>query len=92
MRLLAYGMFILGFVWICFCQFEIRAITRGVLVRQSEKIPKQESYKLEDVQNGIHGAVIDMADHVPWFSIGGLIMLGGSVVLDIALRRKRVSQ
>ena len=92
MRLLAYAMFIFGFIWICFCQFESRAIVRGVLVRQSEKIPKQESYKLEDVQNGIHGAARDMADHIPWFWIGGLIMLGGSMILEAAIRRKRVSQ
>ena len=92
MRLLAYAMFISGFVWICFCQFEIRAIGRGVVLEQCEKIPKQQSYKLEDVRTAIHDAVVDMADHIPSFPIGALIMLGGSVVLDISLRRKRVPQ
>jgi hypothetical protein len=86
--LLAYSVFVFGFVWICFCQFEIRAIGRGVMVTQSEKIPKQQSYKLEDVQTAIHGTVVDMADRIPMFPIGGLIMLGGSLVLDMTLRQK----
>jgi len=55
-RLLAYAMLIVGFVWICFRQFEIRPITRAVMVAQAD------------------------------------MMLGGGIVLDMAVRRKRVSQ
>jgi hypothetical protein len=51
-------------------------------------IPKQQSYKLEDVQSGVHDAVVDMADRVPLFYIGACIMLGGAMLLDWTKRRK----
>ena len=92
MRLLAYAMLFFGFVWICFRQFEIRPMTRAVMVAQADKIPKQQSYKLEDVLTAIHDASVDMADRIPSFPIGALIMLGGGIILDMAARRKRVSQ
>jgi hypothetical protein len=90
MRILAYAMLILGFVWICFCQFEVRGITRAVMAAQAGKVPKQLSYSLEDVVTGIHDAAADMADRIPFFSIGALIMLGGGMVLDMESRHRRV--
>jgi len=51
MRLLAYAILILGFVWICFLQLEIRPITRSVLVAQANKIPKKESYSTKSSPN-----------------------------------------
>jgi 3-dehydroquinate synthetase len=92
MRLIAHAMLILGFVWICFCQFEIRPIMRIVGVTQAGKIPKQESYKSQDVVAAVHDTAVEMADRIPSFYIGALIMLGGGVILDMATRRKRVSQ
>jgi LPXTG cell wall anchor motif len=91
MRILAYGMLIFGFLLICFYQFEIRPIAQAVVVAQCDKIPKQEFYKVEDVIKTVRDAAVDMADHVPSFLIGGLLMLGGGVVLDRSVRRKRVS-
>jgi hypothetical protein len=88
MRYLAYVMFILGFFWICICQFEIPPIARAVMLEQCSKIPKQESYKVEDVRGAIHDAVADMSDRVPLFCIGGCVMLLGAMILDRAKRPK----
>ncbi len=90
MRLIAYAILIFGFVWICFLQLEIRPITRSVLMAQANRIPKKESYTREDVLTAIHDTAVDMADRVPSVPSGGLIMLGGALILDRAIRRKRV--
>ena len=88
MRILSYAMLISGFFWVCFCQFEIRPLERAALLAQFDKIPKQQSYKLDDVQLAVHDAVVDMADRVPLFSIGGCMMLGGAMILDWTKRHK----
>lgn len=89
MRILSYTMLIVGFVWICFCQFAIRPIMRDVGFAKAGRIPKQESYKSQDVLTAVHDTAADMADRMSSFYIGALIMLGGGVVLDMAGRRKR---
>jgi hypothetical protein len=88
MRILAYAILIFGFFWICFCQFEIPPIARAVMLAQCDKIPKQQSYKIEDVRLAIHDAVADMEDHIPLFFIGACIMLVGGMILDWTKRRK----
>ena len=92
MRILAYAILLSGFAWICFCQFAIRPIMRDVGFAQAGRIPKQESYKRQDVVTAVHDTAVNMADRIPSFYIGALIMLGGGVALDMATRRKRVSQ
>jgi hypothetical protein len=91
MRILAYAMLISGFVWICFGQIAIsQIIPRAVTVAYYDKIPKQQSYSLEDVQKGVRDVVFDFAQHSPSFYIGALLMLGGGIILDTVGRRKRV--
>ena len=64
MRILAYAMLISGFVWICFGQIAIsQIIPRAVTVAYYDKIPKQQSYSLEDVQKGVRDVVFDFAQH-----------------------------
>ena len=92
MRIFAYAMMILGFVWICFGQLSIYPIARAVTLANYDKIPipPQPYYKLEDVQRAIRDAVSDFAHDVPSFYIGALLMLGGGVILDMSRRQKRV--
>jgi hypothetical protein len=92
MRILAYAILISGFVWICFGQLATYPIARAVTLAAYDKIPKQPNYKVEDVQKAIRDSVFDFARHVPSFYIGALLMLGGSLVLDFAGRRKRVQK
>jgi len=88
MRILAYAMLILGFIWICFGQVAIYPIAHAVVPMNYEKIPNQESYKLEDVQKAIRGVVFDFIHYIPSFYIGALLMLGGGIIMDKAGRRK----
>jgi hypothetical protein len=88
MRILAYAMLISGFFWVCFCQFEIHGLERAALSAQFDKLPKQQSYSVEDVHLAIHDAVVDMADRIPQFFIGACMMLGGGMILDWTKRRK----
>jgi hypothetical protein len=90
MRILGYAMLVLGFLWICFGQVAVYPIAHAVVPANYEKIPKQDSYKLEDVQKAIRDVIFDFIQHVPSFYIGALLMLAGGVVLDRAGRRKRV--
>ena len=90
MRYIAYAMLISGFVWICFDEFiKIGPIQREVVMATYDKIPKQESYKLQDVQQAVSDAVLKYGSLIPSFYIGALLMLGGGIVLDVAGRRKR---
>jgi len=88
MRILAYAMLILGFVWICFGQLAIYPLAQAVVVANYDKIPKQPSYKLEDVQKAARDVAFDFAHHAPSFYIGALLMLGGGVILGKTGRRK----
>jgi hypothetical protein len=90
MRALAYALLISGFIWICICQLEIGLIAEVTTANQYHKLPQQQSYNLEEVHKICHNVAVDVAGHIPLFSIGGLLMLGGSVLLDIAGRRKQV--
>jgi hypothetical protein len=90
MRIFGYTLLILGFVWICFWQLEMYPMIRGAIFSNYDKIPKQPSYKVEDVQKAIRDVAFDIDHHIPAFFVGGLLMLGGCVALDIAGRRKRV--
>jgi hypothetical protein len=92
MRIFAYILLVAGFVWICFGQLSIYPIARAVTLKAYDQIPipPQPYYKKEDVQKAIRDSVYDFASHAPSFYIGGLLMLGGGIVLDVAARRKRV--
>jgi hypothetical protein len=90
MRILGYAMLVIGFVWICFWQFGMWPIRDHVIVSNYDKIPKQQSYKSEDIQKAVRDVGVDFYNQSPSFYIGALLMLGGGVVLDIAGRRKRV--
>jgi hypothetical protein len=88
MRILSYALIICGFFYICFCQFEIGPLERASESAQFEKLPKQQSYTVEDVHKAIYDTVGDMADRVPSFYIGACIMLVGSMILDRTKRPK----
>jgi hypothetical protein len=88
MRILAYAILISGFIWICFGQVAIYPIAHAVVPANYEKIPKQQSYKIEDVQKAIRDVVVEFAHHIPSFYIGALLMLGGGILLDRVARRK----
>jgi hypothetical protein len=90
MRALAYIMLILGFIWICLCQLEIGLIAEATTANQFLKLPKQQYYTLEEVHKVCHDVAVDVARNIPMFSIGGLLMLGGSILLDTVGRRKQV--
>jgi hypothetical protein len=81
-------MLLSGFFWVCFCQFEIQGLERAALLAQFDKLPKQQSYAVEDVHLAIHDAVVDMAYRIPLFFIGACMMLGGGMILDWTKRRK----
>ena len=89
MRILAYAMLISGFFWVCFCQFEIHGLERAALSAQFDKIPKQQSYKPEDIEHAVSETIQTYGQHLPSFYVGALLMLGGGIVLDVAGRRKR---
>ena len=67
-RILAYAMIICGFFYICFCQFEVPPIARGVMMTQCDKIPKQETYTIQDVRMAIRSAVAVHAASRRWLS------------------------
>ena len=88
MRTLGYAILVLGFIWICFGQVAIYPIAHAVVPANYQKIQKQDSYKLEDVQKAIRDVTFDFIHHVPSFYIGALLMLAGGVVLDRAGQKK----
>ena len=91
MRILAYAMLISGFVWVCFDEFiKIGPVQREVWTESTSKIPKQQSYKLEDVEQSVSNTIQIYGHLLPSFYIGALLMLGGGIVLDVAGRRKRL--
>ena len=79
-------MIISGFFYICFCQFEIPPIARGVMVTQCDMIPKHETYTVQDVRMAIHDAVAEMSERAPLFVIGACVMLVGGMILDRSKR------
>jgi hypothetical protein len=89
MRALAYIMLLLGFIWICLCQLEIGLIADST-ANQYLKLTQQQSYTLEDVRKACHDVAVDVARHIPMFSIGGFLMLGGGILLDTVGRQKQV--
>jgi hypothetical protein len=82
-------MLILGFGWICFWQLEMYPIIRGAISANYDKIPKQQSYQIEDVQKAIRDVAFDIDHHIPAFFIGALFMIAGGITLDVAGRRRR---
>ena len=55
---------------------------------QYDKIPKQETYTIQDVRMAIHDAVGEMVERVPFFFIGACVMLVGGVILDRSKKSK----
>jgi len=92
MRKTGYTLLILGFVFICWAQGAFYAVGKAETYEHSHKIPAQQSYTLEDVQNAIRDALISYASKQPPHYIGALFMLVGGILLDVAGRRKQKPQ
>jgi hypothetical protein len=83
-------MLISGFIWICFDEFiKIGPIQREVWTESISKIPKQQSYKLEDVEQSVSDTIQIYGQLIPSFYIGAFLMLGGGIALDKLGRRNQ---
>jgi hypothetical protein len=84
-------MLISGFVWICFDEFiKIGPIQREVAMEIYGELPKQPTFKVEEVQQVVSDTIQAYGRLIPSFYIGAFLLLGGGILLDRAGRRKRV--
>jgi hypothetical protein len=88
MRYLAYAMMLAGFFWVCFDQFKIGPIQREVAMEVYGKLPKQQTFTSEEVQQAVSGTIQTYGRLIPSFYIGAFLMLGGGMILDFARTRK----
>ena len=91
MRYLSYFLFFTGFIWIVGGRFVFEANLREVKSQILDKVPRKQSYNLEDVSNITRDSLDDLIFYFPPVYAGSFLILSSVIILDIHSRLKRKS-
>ena len=89
MRIFGYIFLIGGFIWLLAGALFVGPVSREVVLRHYDDLPKQASFTREQTEKAIRDVALDLYHRSPRIVLPALVMLWGGILLDVSRRGKK---
>lgn len=90
MRIFAYILLILGFLWLAvWCAGSVGPLTRSIGIENFKKYPEARQYSSSEVCDAIRSVLIEYQENAHGIIWPATLMFAGGVLLDLAGRRNK---